>query len=112
MRSIVNKVKTIEAEAQARLAQVEQARQQQLTQLISGEPAFIQEVRHRAQKRAKEIMQEFHTKAASEVNVLRQAEHQSTQAVKEAARRNQARVVEWLVAELTKQIKTGLHESI
>ena len=93
METLLDKVQKIEQEISTRLKQVGEKSKAQLSDLLSAEPAVLDGIRQKAERKAVAIIKEYEAAAEAEVNVLRQDQQRTVAAVKEQAEKNQARTV-------------------
>jgi vacuolar-type H+-ATPase subunit H len=93
-KSLLYKVKSLEKEADERVVQVQEERRRELLELKNAEAEVLDEVRVRADKRAKKIIDEYIGQANEEVNQLKQEREKAVRSVHEQAGLNSNRAVE------------------
>ena len=89
-KSLLDKVRKAEEEAQATIAAAEEAGKQDVAALQGGEAATLEETRAAAQQKAKAVHDELAAKANTDLNQVKQDQTKATAAITEAAAKNKA----------------------
>jgi vacuolar-type H+-ATPase subunit H len=102
MKSILEEVKSIEAEAQQRLAAAQAEGQQQVQVILTKEPTVIKEVRAAAEVKATALINEAVQKAKAEAAQLIEDENRVKSRISAQVEQNRAQVLS-LAEELLRQ---------
>ncbi len=97
MQSLLEKVKSVEKEAQDRINQIERAGQEKLSDIENAESDLMNSVRNKAEKRGEEIVREALEKAKREVNAIHQDREQTIKTVKENSLKNRDEAVKTIL---------------
>ncbi|MBI3255420.1 MAG: hypothetical protein HYZ63_00430 [Candidatus Andersenbacteria bacterium] len=90
MQTLLEKVKTIESEAAAVIAQAEQQGRQAMADTLNREPKVLAEVKDRATKQGQAIVKEAIAQAQTESAKILQAESITINGIKKLAQKNTA----------------------
>ncbi|MEX0649871.1 MAG: hypothetical protein WD200_02635 [Candidatus Andersenbacteria bacterium] len=90
MKTLLEKVQTIEEEATATIQKAESGAKQDLNQVQSSEERVVEELRKKAENTARAIIDEQVRSARDEINKIKQEQAHSVEMVHSAAARNRA----------------------
>lgn len=90
MKTLLQKIKETEAEATAIVKKTETVGKRNISDLLSGEEAILEDIKNDAEKRGESIIKERVKLAQDRVNSLKQDEAASTTVVHEAAKKNRS----------------------
>lgn len=97
METLLEKVTSLEQEAQQLLTNAEHQGQQAWGQLVASEKRVVQETRERANRRREEFIKENVDAAMKEINSLHQEETLAIEGVKQTAAKNRAPVMDYVL---------------
>lgn len=102
METLLNKVASIETEAETLIEQTKEKHAAALQELHAREEEVMTQTRKKAQERGKEILAEKMASAEKDINAIKQHGEQSVKVVHEVAEKNRPSTIT-LVASLLKE---------